>query len=136
MKKYIKIIIAVCIVGLAISITLLLYKNYSYQQSIDRNISVTGTYILNDNMDSTYLTIDYGNDQNKFYYFQSDNNIIATGSVEKDNDRYYILNDISSGNRYGKVIVSYKKVYLVDNDLNIIEFSQYGSDLIVPANNE
>lgn len=106
MEKYIKIIIVICIVGLAISITLLLYKNYSYQQSIDRNISVTGTYILNDNMDSTYLTIDYGNDQNKFYYFQSDNNIIATGSVEKD------------------------------NDLNIIEFSKYGSDLIVPANNE
>lgn len=86
MKKYIKIIIVICIVGLAISITLLLYKNYSYQQSIDRNISVTGTYILNDNMDSTYLTIDYGNDQNKFYYFQSDNNIIATGSVEPANN--------------------------------------------------
>ena len=125
------IIIVLLIVGF---IGYLLESNIRYSDSIERNIPIKGTYIIDDDdVNSTYLSIDFGEGINEFYYFKADNRIIKSGTIQKTNKNYYILYDKSTNTVYGKIIPSYKQIYLIDTKLNIVELKYYSKPLIYPA---
>lgn len=124
------IIIVLLIIGL---LGYLLESNIRYKDSIERNSPIKGTYIIDDDVNSTYLSIDFGEGINEFYYFKADNRIIKSGTIQKTNKNYYILYDQSTNTVYGKIIPSYKKIYLIDTKLNIVELKYYNQQLIYPA---
>lgn len=124
------IIIVLLIIGL---LGYLLESNIRYKDSIERNSPIKGTYIIDDDVNSTYLSIDFGEGINEFYYFKADNRIIKSGTIQKTNQNYYTLYDQSTNTVYGKIIPSYKKIYLIDTKLNIVELKYYNQKLIYPA---
>ena len=134
-KKY-KISIIILIIFLISALMFFIFsniQNMDYKNGIDRSLPIKGTYILKglDN-NNTYISIDYGEGINEFYHFKNDNKIINSGQVKKNEDNYYVLYD-KTNKIYGKVIPNYKKIYFIDNNLNIQEFSYYPDSLIYPA---
>lgn len=133
-NKSFKIVITIVVLLITILLIRLYVKNIGYEDGLERKSPIKGTYIIDDNnKNSTYLSIDYGEGINEFYYFRADNQIIKSGAVKKNNENYYILYDKATNAVYGKIIPSYKKIYLVDKDLNIVELEYYTQPLIYPA---
>ncbi len=134
LNKILSFIIVIAVLLIAGSIGYLLKTNIGYSDGIEGKQPVKGTYIVdNDDVNSTYLSIDFGEGTNEFYYFKADNRIIKSGTIQKTNENYYILYDKSTNAVYGKIIPSYKKIYLIDTELNIVELEYYSQQLIYPA---
>lgn len=133
-KNTIYSIIIIIIILLIVGLLGYLFKSkINYNDGIERKLPIKGTYIIDNDKNSTYLSIDYGEGINEFYHFRADNKIIMSGIVKKTNENYYILYDNSKHTVYGKVIPSYKKIYLIDTNLNIVELEYYNQQLIYPA---
>lgn len=130
MKKISTILVILIGVGVVYSGVLLLAKNASYKDGLERKLPIHGTYVLADGIYPAYLSIAYEGNIHEFDYFEADKRTTQSGTVKKSDDNYYLLYD-ENNQLYGKVIPSYKKIYLIDKDLQITEFDSYRQDILM-----
>ena len=130
MKKISIILVILVGAGVVYSGVLLIAKNASYKEGLERTLPIQGTYMLADEIEPTYLSIAYEDGIHEFDYFEADKRTTQSGTVKKSDDNYYLLYD-ENNQLYGKIIPSYKKIYLIDKDLQITEFDSYRQDILM-----
>lgn len=130
LKKISIILVILVAVGVVYSGVLLIAKHTSYQAGLERKLPIHGTYRSADEIEPAYLTIAYEGNRHEFDYFKTDKQITQSGTVKKSDNNYYLLYD-ENHQLYGKVIPSYKKIYLIDKNLQITEFDSYSQDILI-----
>ncbi len=110
----------------------LVIKIINYNEGIGGNVNIHGTYKSNmeDSTSGEYISIAL--DAGKYHFFKINDEIIAEGKIKQIEVGQYALyeeNDIV----FGKLIVSYNKVYLIDKSLNITQLYKLSKTLILPS---
>lgn len=123
-------LLILALIVLAAALALVSFRYHSYVSAAEENDRLSGTYHVDEQLNTTYMSIAYDDSENSFCYF-SDNKEIASGRIEETDDGYYGL--YVGSKLYGKIIPSYKSIYFIDADLNTMSLPYYSKELVMPA---
>lgn len=123
-------LLILALIVLAAALALVSFRYHCYVSAAEENNRLSGTYHVDERLNTTYLSIAYDDSENSFCYF-SDNKEIASGRIEETDDGYYGL--YVGSKLYGKIIPSYKSIYFIGADLNAMSLPYYSKELIMPS---
>lgn len=131
-SKLLQTIIIISIFIIALGFLFLVIKLINYNEGIDGNVNIHGTFKSNieDPTAGEYISIELNT--GKYQYFKVNDEILAEGKIEQQEVGQYVLYEENSDIVYGKLIASFNKVYLIDKNLNITQLFKLSKVLILP----